>query len=69
MKHILYLALAGLYLLHNDLFLWNDDCLIGGFPSGLLYHVAYCIAASVLMFLMVRFAWPAELNVDPDQTE
>ena len=69
MKHFLYLALAGLYLLHNDLFLWNDDCLIGGFPSGLLYHVAYCIAASVLMFLMVRFAWPAQLNVDPDQTE
>jgi hypothetical protein len=69
MKHILYLALAGLYLLHNDLFLWNDDCLIGGFPSGLLYHIAYCVAASVLMFLLGRFAWPAELNVDPDQTE
>ena len=69
MKHILYVALAGLYLLHNDLFLWNDDCLIAGFPSGLLYHAAYCMAASVLMFLMVRFAWPSDLNVDPDRAE
>jgi hypothetical protein len=69
MKYLLYFALAGLYLLHNDLFLWNDDCLIGGFPSGLLYHAAYCVAASVLMFLLVRFAWPSELDVSPDQTE
>ena len=69
MKYILYVALAGLYFLHNDLFLWNDDCLIGGFPSGLLYHVAYCIAASVLMFFMVRFAWPAELDIEPGDPE
>jgi hypothetical protein len=69
MKYILYVALAGLYLLHNDLFLWNDECLIAGFPSGLVYHAGYCLAASLLMFLLVRFAWPAELDSHPDHSE
>jgi hypothetical protein len=67
MKYLLYAALAGLYLLHNDLFLWDDACLIYGFPSGLLYHIAYCIVTSVMMFLLVRFAWPAEVDTIQDQ--
>lgn len=65
MKHFLYIALAGLYLLHNDFFLWHNSTLIAGVPSGLFYHAAYCITASVLMFLLVRFAWPEELEVEP----
>ena len=64
MKHSLYIALAILYLLHNDFFLWFDDCLIAGFPSGLLYHVFYCFAVALLMFLLVRFAWPADLEIE-----
>ena len=64
MKSLLFIALVALYLLHNDLFLWNDECLIRGIPSGLLYHIAYCLAASLLMFLLVRFAWPAHLEVE-----
>jgi hypothetical protein len=57
-KSALYTALVILYLLHNDLWLWYDECLIGGFPSGLLYHIVYCFAASILMLLLVKFAWP-----------
>jgi hypothetical protein len=62
MKHFLYLALVGLYLLHNDFFLWYDECLINGIPSGLLYHIVYCFAASLLMFLLIKFAWPTQLD-------
>lgn len=64
MKSALYIALVIFYLLHNDLWLWYDECLIAGFPSGLLYHVAYCMVASVLMLLLVKFAWPENLEAD-----
>jgi hypothetical protein len=56
----LLLALAALYLAHNDLWLWNDPSLVLGLPVGLTYHVAYCFAAAGLMALLVRFAWPEE---------
>ena len=38
-----------------------------GLPAGLTYHVAYCLAASVLMALLVRLAWPARLETDGDE--
>jgi hypothetical protein len=57
-KAALYTALVILYLLHNDLWLWYDECLIEGIPSGLLYHIFFCFAVSILMALLVRFAWP-----------
>jgi hypothetical protein len=64
MKSALYAALIILYLLHNDLWLWYDECLIAGFPSGLLYHIVYCGVTSVLMLLMVKYAWPEHLETD-----
>jgi hypothetical protein len=55
---LLYAALAALYLLHNDLWLWNDSRLWLGLPAGLVYHIGFCIAASALLGLTVVFAWP-----------
>ncbi len=65
----LYLALLALYLLHNDLWLWRDGSRLLGLPVGLTYHVLYCVAASVLMALLVRWAWPEELNGDAAEEE
>ena len=62
----LYLALAALYLLHNDLWLWNDPRLVLGLPVGLVYHVAFCVATSVVLTLLVVYAWPEHLEV-PDE--
>lgn len=59
---LLYLALFVLYLLHNDLWLWNNPGLVLGIPAGLFYHVMFCIAASVLMALVVSNAWPRHLK-------
>lgn len=71
MRKVLYLALVLLYLLHNDLWLWHDDRLVFGMPVGLFYHVMYCLAAAVLMALLVTYAWPklmsAEQNGDSQQ--
>jgi hypothetical protein len=61
-KTLLYIALVVLYLLHNDLWNWNDGHLVGGIPVGLLYHIVYCLVASLMMILLVRYAWPAGLE-------
>jgi hypothetical protein len=63
-RWILYVGLLALYLLHNDLWFWHDRSLVLGLPIGLLYHFGFCLAASVLMFLLVTYAWPRHLEVD-----
>ena len=55
---LLYAALAALYLLHNDLWLWNDSRLWLGLPAGLVYHIGFCIAVSAVLGLMVVYIWP-----------
>jgi hypothetical protein len=61
----LYAALFVLYLLHNDLWLWNDARLVFGLPVGLVYHVGFSIATSIVLTLLVLKAWPDHLEV-PD---
>jgi hypothetical protein len=61
----LYAALFVLYLLHNDLWLWNDPTLVFGLPVGLVYHVGFAVAASIVLTLLVLKAWPDNLEV-PD---
>jgi hypothetical protein len=63
-KPIVYLAAIVLYILHHDWWNWDNRSLVLGLPVGLAYHVCFCVAASVLMFCLVRFAWPAHLEVD-----
>jgi hypothetical protein len=66
-RRLLYLGLFALYLLHNDLWLWDDPSLVLGLPVGLLYHIGFCFAATVLMILLVNYAWPSELDSEEDQ--
>ncbi|MFQ5717996.1 MAG: DUF3311 domain-containing protein [Acidobacteriota bacterium] len=61
---LLVVAAATLYVLHNDVWLWNDSRRVLGLPASLAYHVAYCLAAAVLMGLFVGFAWPHEGDDD-----
>jgi len=53
-----YAALAALYLLHNDLWLWNDSRLWLGLPAGLVYHIGFCVVVSAVLGLMVVYVWP-----------
>ena len=66
-RKLLYGALAVLYLLHNDWWLWNDGRLVLALPVGLLYHIAYCVAAALLMAALVRYAWPENLDVGDER--
>ena len=67
-RRLLYLGLFVLYLLHNDLWLWDDADLVLGLPVGLLYHVAYCLAATGLMALLVNYAWRSELDAEEERS-
>lgn len=59
---LLYAALVVLYLLHNDLWLWNDSNLVLGLPAGLAYHVGFAVATSIVLTLLVIHAWPEHLD-------
>ncbi len=58
-RRALYAALAALYLLHNDLWLWHDTRLVLGLPVGLLYHVVFCLVTAVVLAALVKWAWPS----------
>jgi hypothetical protein len=60
--------LSGLVLivfaLHQDVWNWTrmEPLVFGFLPMGLAYHAAYSILAAVTMWVLVRFAWPQELE-------
>jgi hypothetical protein len=57
-RRLIYAALALLYLLHNDLWLWNDGRMWLGLPAGLLYHIGFCVAVSLALTLLVTQGSP-----------
>ncbi len=62
-KLVLSLLVLGVFLLHQDFWNWRKNELVFGFlPVGLAYHAAYAILASVLMAVLVKFAWPRQLD-------
>lgn len=65
-RYVVYVALLVVYLLHNDLWLWDDPSIVLGLPVGLTYHVGYSLLAALMMFLLVRHAWPEELEAMDD---
>lgn len=72
MKRILLVAaVAALYVLHQDFWNWRTPYpLVFGFvPIGLFYQACFSVASALLMWLLVRFAWPAHLEREIEQTE
>ena len=67
-KFLLFLLIAAVYFLHQDFWNWKkaEPLVFGFLPIGLAYHAAYSILASVMMALLVKFAWPKHLeSVEP----
>ena len=62
-KLFLTLLVLAVFFLHQDFWNWKNGGLVFGFlPVGLAYHAAYSIIAACLMAMLVKFAWPAELD-------
>lgn len=61
MRRLVFLLMVLLGLLHHDFWLWADKSLVLGFlPSGLAYHMGYSLAAALVGWLAVTYAWPHE---------
>lgn len=75
-KLLLFLMIAGVYILHQDNWNWKSTDIVMGFlPIGLAYHVGYSILAAIMMAVLVKFAWPAHLeesephDTNPDKSK
>lgn len=65
MKRALLLIVVGaLYVLHQDFWFWRAarPLAFGFIPIGLFYHACYTIAAALVMWLLVKHAWPSHLE-------
>jgi hypothetical protein len=72
MKRILlFLAVVALYVLHQDFWNWRTPYpLVFGFiPIGLFYQAVFSVAASLLMWLLVKFAWPSHLEEEIEHSK
>ena len=60
----LSLLIIAVYMLHQDFWNWNraEPLIFGFLPIGLAYHAAYSVLASIMMAILVKFAWPAHLE-------
>ena len=66
-RTLLVVAVVALYFLHQDIWFWRNGRLIFGFiPIGLFYHACYALAASLVMWLLVTYAWPAHLEQEAE---
>ena len=62
-KILLVVAVVALYILHQDIWFWRSSYLVFGFiPIGLFYQGCFSIAAALLMWLLVSYAWPSHLE-------
>ena len=65
MKRILLvIAVVALYALHQDIWFWRtaQPMVFGFVPIGLFYQGCYSVAAALLMWVLVKYAWPVHLE-------
>ena len=57
-------VVALLYALHQDFWFWRASrpLVFGFLPIGLFYHAVFTLASSAALWLLVTYAWPAEVG-------
>jgi len=67
-KLLLALTVVALIILHQDFWYWTtaDPLVLGFLPIGLFYHACYTLAVALLMWVLVKTAWPAHLEAAAD---
>ena len=68
---LLVLAVVALYVLHQDFWFWRTahPMVFGFVPIGLFYQACFSAAAALLMWLLVKFAWPGHLEREVEAQE
>ena len=69
MRYVAYSLLVLLYAVHTDVWFWDDPTMIGSLPIGMAYHLAFMLASSVVLWMLVKFAWPAEIETEIEAIE
>jgi hypothetical protein len=65
MKRALLVIMVGtLYVLHQDFWFWRtaNPLVFGFIPIGLFYHACYTLLTALALWLLVKHAWPSELE-------
>lgn len=64
----IWIIFALLFILHQDVWFWDDRTLVFGFmPIGLAYHAAFSIVAALLWASAVKWAWPSDIEAWADE--
>jgi hypothetical protein len=65
-RFLLALVVFALYVAHQDFWNWRRvaPLAFGFVPIGLFYHACFTVAASLVMWMLVTFAWPAHLEAE-----
>jgi hypothetical protein len=65
---VLAIAVLIFYALHQDLWFWHSarPLVFGFIPIGLFYHACYSVGASLMMCLLVKYAWPGHLEAEAE---
>ncbi len=68
-RTLLVIAVIGLYVLHQDFWNWRTahPIVFGFIPIGLFYQGCFSVAAALLMWMLVKFAWPSHLESEIEQ--
>ena len=63
-RALLAIIVGALYVLHQDFWFWRTahPLVLGFIPIGLFYHACYTVAAALVMWMLVRYAWPSHLE-------
>jgi len=61
---LLGLGVVTLYALHQDIWFWDvaQPLVFGFLPVGLFYHAIYSVVIALFMVVLVKVAWPVELE-------
>lgn len=70
-RFLLCILVVVLYVLHQDIWFWRTarPLLFGFLPIGIWYHLGFTIAVSLVMWLLIKQAWPAHLEEDFENEE
>ena len=60
-----------LFRSHQDFWFWRQarPLVFGVLPIGLAYHVAFTLATSAVLMLLVKLLWPATLDPEGRSSE
>jgi hypothetical protein len=69
-KPLLVVLVLAFFALHQDLWFWRTarPLVFGFVPIGLFYQACYSVGASIVLAILVRFAWPGHLEDEVSHT-